>query len=136
MLVPGCRWIASTIARWPLNQLATLVSCTLSTTWPRSPRRTGAPSRNATTSEANPAASVSCPWLSTEYALSVPQSVPVGTFTLPFCTAVATSSMPILRAASCCGSSWIRTAYFCEPNTDTCATPSTVDSRWARKVSA
>ncbi len=62
--------------------------------------------------------------------------MPVGTFTLPFCTAVATSSIPMLRAESCCGSSWMRTAYFCEPYTCTCATPSTVDSRWARNVSA
>ncbi len=45
VLVPGWRWIASTTARWPLNQLARLVSCTLSSTRPRSPRRTGAPSR-------------------------------------------------------------------------------------------
>ena len=45
VLVPGCRWTASTTARWPLNQLARLVSCTLSTTRPRSPSRTGAPSR-------------------------------------------------------------------------------------------
>ncbi len=45
VLVPGCRWMARTTARWPLNQLARLVSCTLSTTLPRSPRRTGAPSR-------------------------------------------------------------------------------------------
>jgi hypothetical protein len=41
--------------------------------------------------------------------------MPVGRLTLPFCTAVATSSIPMLRAASCWGSSWIRTAYFCDP---------------------
>ena len=45
VLVPGWRWMASTTARSPLNQLARLVSCTLSTTRPRSRRRTGAPSR-------------------------------------------------------------------------------------------
>jgi hypothetical protein len=45
VLVPGWRWIASTTARSPLNQLARLVSCTLSTTRPRSRRCTGAPSR-------------------------------------------------------------------------------------------
>jgi hypothetical protein len=56
--------------------------------------------------------------------------------TLPFSTARETSSIPMLRAASCCGSSWIRTAYFIEPYTCTCATPSMVESRWARKVSA
>ncbi len=83
-----------------------------------------------------PAASVSWPWLSTEYALSVPQSMPVGRFTLPFSTARDTSSIPMLRAASCWGSSWMRTAYFIEPYTCTWATPSTVARRWARKVSA
>ena len=44
--------------------------------------------------------------------------------------------MPIPRATSACGSTCTRTAYFCDPNTDTCATPSTVDMRCARKVSA
>ena len=39
VLVPGWRWIASTMARCPLNQLARLVSCTLSITRPRSRRR-------------------------------------------------------------------------------------------------
>ena len=66
----------------------------------------------------------------------MPQSVPVGRLTLPFWTAVETSSIPMFRAASCWGSSWIRTAYFCEPYTCTCATPSMVESRWARNVSA
>jgi hypothetical protein len=41
--------------------------------------------------------------------------MPVGRFTFPVSTAFATSSIPMLRAASCCGSSWIRTAYFIEP---------------------
>ena len=66
VLVPGWRWMASTMARWPLNQLACLVSCTLSITRPRSASRTGAPSRNATTSAPKPAALVSWPSLSTE----------------------------------------------------------------------
>ncbi len=30
----------------------------------------------------------------------------------------------------------MRTAYFAEPKTCTCATPLTVESRWARNVSA
>ncbi len=34
------------------------------------------------------------------------------------------------------GSTWTRTAYFCEPYTSTWATPLTVDSRWAIRVSA
>ncbi len=46
-------------------------------------------------------------------------------------TASATSSMPMPRAASCRGSSWTRTAYFCGPKTCTCATPETVEMRWA-----
>jgi len=30
----------------------------------------------------------------------------------------------------------MRTAYFCEPNTETCATPSTIEMRWDRMFSA
>ena len=44
--------------------------------------------------------------------------------------------MPIPRAANARGSAWMRTAYFCEPNTCTCATPLTVEMRWAMKVVA
>ena len=44
-LVPGWRWIASTIERSPLNQLATRVFSTLSVISAMSPRRTGAPLR-------------------------------------------------------------------------------------------
>ena len=40
------------------------------------------------------------------------------------------------RVASWSGSSSMRTAYFCAPKTDTCATPSTIDSRCAIVVSA
>ena len=65
VLVPGWRWIASTMARVPLNQLAALVSCTLSMTRPRSPRRTGAPSRMATISGRKAAALSSWPSAST-----------------------------------------------------------------------
>ena len=43
--------------------------------------------------------------------------------------------MPSWRAASAWGSSWIRTAYFCAPYTETWATPVTVESRWAIVVS-
>ena len=50
---------------------------------------------------------------------------------MAFCTDDATSSMPIERAASSRGSTSIRTAYFCEPNTLTCATPLTIEIRWA-----
>src|SRR5258708_29766519 len=44
--------------------------------------------------------------------------------------------MPIWRAASCVGSRSTRTAYFCAPNTFTCATPVTIEIRCARTVSA
>jgi len=55
--------------------------------------------------------------------------------TFPAFTASATWSIPIFRAASCRGSSWIRTAYFWEPNTCTWATPGTVEMRCDRNVS-
>jgi len=45
VLVPGCRCTASTTPRMLLNQAATRLSCTPSTTLPRSSRRTGAPFR-------------------------------------------------------------------------------------------
>jgi hypothetical protein len=44
--------------------------------------------------------------------------------------------MPMPRVASARGSSWMRTAYFCEPYTSTCATPDTVEMRWATIVVA
>ena len=46
------------------------------------------------------------------------------------------SLMPICRAASARGSAWMRTAYFCGPNTCTCATPLMVEMRCAMKVVA
>jgi len=48
----------------------------------------------------------------------------------------ATSSIPISRAASFCGSSWMRTARFCAPYTFTWATPETIEIRCAISVSA
>src|SRR6185437_2885338 len=84
----------------------------------------------------NAFASCSCPSACTVYALFAPHSTPVGKFTFALSIALTTSSMPILRIAIACGSSCTRTAYFCEPYTCTCATPDTVDSRWARYVSA
>jgi len=42
----------------------------------------------------------------------------------------------MLRAASARGSTWMRTAYFCEPNTCTWATPFTVEMRCAMSVVA
>jgi hypothetical protein len=43
--------------------------------------------------------------------------------------------MPMPRDASARGSIWTRTAYFCEPKTWTCETPSTIEMRWAIRVS-
>jgi len=55
---------------------------------------------------------------------------------LPAATPSATSSIPIERVARALGSSWMRTAYLAAPNTFTCATPSTIERRWAMNVSA
>src|SRR5512138_2056066 len=68
--------------------------------------------------------------------LFCPHSVPVGRLVLPELSAAFTSSMPICLAASAVGSTWTRTAYFCEPNTDTCATPGTMETRCAMVVSS
>jgi hypothetical protein len=62
--------------------------------------------------------------------------VPVGRLTLAPLIASETWSIPIWRAASCVGSMSMRTAYFCAPNTFTCATPVTIDSLCARVFSA
>ena len=45
VLVPGWRWMASTMELVPLYQVTTLLFCTLSMTWPSASRRTGAPLR-------------------------------------------------------------------------------------------
>jgi hypothetical protein len=55
---------------------------------------------------------------------------------LPRWTAVKTSSMPICRYESAVGSSWMRTARFCEPKTSTWETPLTIEIRCARTFSA
>ena len=65
-----------------------------------------------------------------------PFSAPVARLTLALATALTSLSMPIWRVASAAGSAWMRTAYFAEPNTPTCATPSMVESCRASKVSA
>jgi len=54
----------------------------------------------------------------------------VGRLTLALLTASATWLMPMPREASSLGSSWMRTAYFCAPNTCTWATPLTMEMRW------
>src|SRR5262249_29159550 len=65
-----------------------------------------------------------------------PYSVPVGRLTLLLPIACSTSVIAMPRAASALGSSWMRTAYCCAPNTCTCATPLTVEICWASDVSA
>src|SRR5579885_391631 len=57
-------------------------------------------------------------------------------FTFQSCRVPATSLSPICRAASLSGSTCTRTAYFCVPNTITCATPETMEMRCAMVVSA
>jgi len=136
VFVPGCRWIASSIARSPLYQLPERGSCTPSITFPRSCSCTGEPLRYATTIERKAAASCSWPLAWTVRAFSLPHRMPVGRLALLLVTASTTSSMPMRRYASARGSSWMRTAYFCEPYTFTWATPSTVEMRCARYVSA
>ena len=53
-----------------------------------------------------------------------------------FLVTLATWSIPIWRAASCVGSTSIRTANFCAPKTFTPATPLTIDNRCASTDSA
>ena len=62
--------------------------------------------------------------------------MPVGRFTFADWTASLTAPMGIPREASARGSKRMRTAYFCEPNTETCATPSTIEMRCASTFSA
>ena len=112
VFVPGWRWIASTIARLPLNQLATRLSCTPSSTVPRSPSRTMAPASVLMMRLRNSRALSSWPSERRVSALSGPHRTPVGRLTLPDAMAPETWSMPTPRAASAWGSSWMRTAYF------------------------
>ena len=62
--------------------------------------------------------------------------MPVGELTFQLRSDVSISLIPILRAASAWGSSCTWTAYFWLPSTWTCATPLTVEMRWAIRVSA
>ena len=78
----------------------------------------------------------SCPLACTVVARLGPHRMPVGRFTLDASMASLTCSSAIPRAASACGSSWIRTAYFWAPNTDTCATPFTIEMLCASVFSA
>ena len=51
-------------------------------------------------------------------------------------TAFRRSSRPMPFDASASGLAWMRTAYFCAPNTLTCATPESCEMRCAMSVSA
>ena len=135
VLVPGCRCTARTIARTPLNQLALRLFSTSSSTRPSAPSSTDAPFRYTTVIDRNSAALFSWPVAWIVYAVVGPHSTPVGWLTLCELTAVATSSIPIFRYASAVGSSWMRTAYLADPNTCTCATPSTIERRCDNSVS-
>src|ERR1700730_826981 len=70
------------------------------------------------------------------YAVFGPFNVPVGRFTFQPAMAFCTSFNPRCSALSRSGSTWTRTAYFCDPQTLTCATPETMEMRWATTVSA
>ena len=85
--------------------------------------------RQATIIGAYACASISWPVACTEVARWAPYSVPVGRFTLALPIACSTSVSAMPRVASALGSSCTRTAYFCEPNTCTCATPLMVEMR-------
>src|SRR5205823_3802249 len=65
-----------------------------------------------------------------------PVMLPVGVFTFQARSAASTSLMPICREASDRGFSCAWTAYFWLPSTCTCATPLTIEMRWAMRVSA
>ena len=123
VLLPGCRWIARTMARRTAsgdsNQLALLSSSTLSITLPSSSRRTGEPPRSTTIIFRKSAAVVSWPSVRSVSDRSGPYIVPVGIFTFQLRSAVSTSLIPICFAASFWGSKWTRTAYFCAPCTCT-----------------
>ncbi len=136
VFVPGWRWIASTMPRWPLNQLATLLFCTSSLTVPRSLSRTGTPLAVATTMSPNSFALLSCPFDCTVMARDGPHRMPDGRFTFAASIAAVTCEMGMPRDDSSRGSSWMRTAYFWLPKTFTAATPLTVDSRCASTFSA
>ena len=120
----------------PLISLMPRMFCRPSITFPSSPRRIGAPLRIATTRLRNSVAFRSCPEACSVNDWLGPIRTPAGEFEFPWLMAACTSSMPIPRAAMAPGSSCTRTAYLDEPYTCTCATPVTVDTRWARKVSA
>ena len=81
-------------------------------------------------------ARMSCPSASTVNIFCWPYSVPVGRLTFAPWMAVTTSSMPNPCAESFRGSTSMRTAYFCAPNTCTCATPLTMEMRCATVESA
>ncbi len=101
-----------------------------------SSRRTGLPFRYATIIGAYCAAFMSWLLARTVSVRSGANIVPVGVLSLPLAMAVASSSRPRLWAASCRGSASMRTAYLAAPYTWTCATPATIEMRWAMVDSA
>ena len=107
-----------------------------SSTSPRSPSRTAAPFLYETIRRRNSVAFDIWPVAWIVSVLSRPYSTPVGSITLLLRICAATWLTPIPRLASLDGSSCTRTAYFAEPNTFTCATPSIIDKRCAMVVSA
>ena len=136
VLASGWRWIESVMERSLLTQLAVLRFSTLSSTSATSSRRVVFPAAEfAMMIFANSAARVIC-WLA--WIVSVwraPSSVPTGVLAFAFFNAVAMSSMERLRAASASGCMRTRTAKRFWPFTLICATPWSVDSVGAIRLS-
>ena len=118
VFVPGCRWIASMIARVPLYQLAVLLFCTSSVIAPdlAEVHRRAVAIRDDHVAELLRVLELAGR-LHRERRSSGPYSTPVGRLT--FCCVIAVGDFvePIPRVASALGSSCTRTAYFCEPYT-------------------
>ena len=115
MLASGWRWIASTTARSSLNQLATLSFSTLSMTLAISLSLTGAPLRQAATTSLVVRRLPHRAGRQQRHVALGPDSVPTGVLELALASTVRTSSSEMLRAAAATGSTWTRTANFCEP---------------------
>ncbi len=116
------------IARVPSYQLAVVVVSTESMTRVTSPSRTGRPFLVAIMMLENPAALFSCVLAVIVSCCLSFCSTPSGVLLLAEAIAVCSWSIEMPRAASAVGSIWTRTAYFCCPKIETCATPSIVDS--------
>ena len=137
VLAPGWRCTDIVMARSPLAQLAVLTDSTLSSTAATSLKRTGrAPAVVETIRSANAAAFFSCRLAWIVKVWRGPSSVPTGELALALRRAVAMSSSVRLRLVKASASTRMRTANFFWPLILTCATPGSVDSVGAIRLSA